>query len=104
MKLTNKDQVLLEKTYQQIRETSFGPTAGTASRTHSNPGIHNADGALSKEEDIQKAMELLNQYAKGDITNLQLADHLDEIFNKQGDDLEYDPDVEAKEFQSPDFS
>ena len=80
MKLTNKDQVLLEQAYVKIAEGS--PIEGAASRANANPGIHNANGTPAKEEDIQKAMELLNQYAKGDITNLELADHLDKIFKK----------------------
>ena len=47
------------------------------------------------------------QYAKGLLTSKELADELDALFRKeekQEDPNKYDPDTEAEEFQSPDFS
>ena len=106
MKLPNKDQILLEQSYEQVRE-AHGPISGAASRANANPGIHYKDGSLAKEEDIQKAQDLLMQYSKGLLTSKELADELDALFRKeekQEDPNKYDPDTEAEEFQSPDFS
>jgi hypothetical protein len=99
-----KDRVLLEQAYQTILEAGMPPTAGAASRAGANPGAAPQGAAAvpqtAAEEPIslepseaeaadpnddpqmQEAMAILNQYAQGDINNLEAAKMFKDLFEK----------------------
>ena len=78
MKLPNKDQVLLEQAYNQIREGSYGPIAGAASRAETNPGIVGPDGKLVQGAAAMDKEVLIYNVLK-DPTNYELLLRSDRI-------------------------
>lgn len=90
-----KDRELLEKAYQTICEGGMPPTAGEASRADTNPGVHNSKGDPLSDPEMQEAMAILNQYAQGDITNVEAAKMFKDLYEKgaghgpKQDDMHY---------------
>jgi len=80
--MKSKDQTLLEKAYQSITEGGMPPTAGAASRSGANPGVHNSKGEPISDDEMQEALAILNQYAQGDITNTEAAKMFKDLYEK----------------------
>jgi len=80
--MKSKDQTLLEEAYQSITEGGMPPTAGAASRSGANPGVHNSKGEPISDDEMQEALAILNQYAQGDITNTEAAKMFKDLYEK----------------------
>lgn len=70
------------KSLKESQEGGMPPTAGAASRAGANPGVNNAQGEPLDDQEMQEAMAILNQYAQGDITNLEAAKMIDDLYKK----------------------
>ena len=103
MKLTNKDQTLLEQAYTNIRESDVAGRSGAAASAHiqgtdqtpytqDDMGINTSHyktkqprmGKQDKLSDpqMQAALAILQQYAQGDISNVEAADMLEDLYKK----------------------
>lgn len=82
MNLKPTDQALLEQVYQTMCEGGMPPTAGAASHAAANPGVHNSKGEPLSEPEMQEALAILNQYAQGDITNVEAAKMFKDLYEK----------------------
>ena len=103
MKLANKDQTLLEQAYTSIRESDVAGRSGAAASAHiqgtdqtpytqDDMGINTSHyktkqphmGKQDKLSDpqMQAALAILQQYAQGDISNVEAADMFEDLYKK----------------------
>ncbi len=86
--MKSKDQVKLEEAYKSIHEGGMPPTAGAASRAGATGGaITSTPDTVGKKDQLsdatmQAGLAILQQYAQGEISNVEAANMFDELYKK----------------------
>lgn len=84
MKFKPTDHEMLAQAYETILEGGGGmpPTAGAASRSGSNPGVHNSNGEPLTDDQMQTAMDILARYAQQKISAEQAAAEFKSLYEQ----------------------